>query len=334
MSSSSSSSSLAASSSSDEDSSSSDGASRITTISKSGNNLGHFLKISNDRRRKKRPRGSDDRQRISVGTRKQNRDYSDSDNSYEAIKDYMPKKARNVHWDDLADQPLSNDTLFKNLNDEKISELIGWATHSALNEECRPKALNANPLLGLPSTPMPPSHLKFFAKRCVSIPEFNQSLQSRFSDSALVATGMFLEEMITASLLPLAGYHVMRCRELENTLATSPESEESSDERISIPHPLGGTPIQPEQMKIQVTDRPSQEWTLPPEEAMLKLLEQNTFPIEGVAFHQSPTRSTTTNQSPTKSWQSTESWSREQGLSTQYIAQHMDIFRLFVPDSR
>jgi hypothetical protein len=121
--------------------------------------------------------------------------------------------------------------------------------------------------------------------RSSQVPEFAEKLHQSFGESALVAIGMILEEMLTASLLPLAGLHVQRCRELEKV-----HSEEETESLLL--NPINGQSIPSHQTNINETETPFQEWTLPPEEAMFKLLEQGMVPREGVPLVREPTRAT------------------------------------------
>jgi hypothetical protein len=117
-------------------------------------------------------------------------------------------------------------------------------------------------------------------------------LESCFDASAGVAIGVAVEEAVTASLLPLAGLHVLRCRAVEDmevteddtihshrhdqtTAATSRLTEPSySNKRVAI-HPVTGEKVELDMEKIDWKNEKSfQEWTLPPEEAILKLQEQ------------------------------------------------------------
>jgi hypothetical protein len=285
------------------------------------------------------------------------------------------KSSQTVDWNDLATGPLCNDLLFTNLDQNEISELIGFATHySSKEQDANPQRqispqqrqnVNAlqdfglapttslqvlsqseqpqheNPLLGLPSIPLPPSHLHYLSRRTLSIPEFDKKLEQTFADSALIAIGMFLEEMITASLLPLAGYHVLRCRELGELSTDLSEAmdgllpgHDKSDCRL-LSHPITGLKIKSDSLLVEITEKPFDEWTLPPEEAMLKLLEQNVIPADGLEFLPSPTRSAIASQKlsgqvPTNEWQSIQKWSKTQNLDPYYVVKNMDVYRLFL----
>ena len=124
--------------------------------------------------------------------------------------------------------------------------------------------------------------------------------------SGLVAMSMALEEMITASLLPLAGYHVMRCRRIEEQNQAKDDEEEDEnyvqyekgDPTVPYSTPLQNTRIhchpitqQPIEINGELNnsnnnnnnttekENPWDEWTLPPEESILKLLEQGLIQV-------------------------------------------------------
>lgn len=203
------------------------------------------------------------------------------------------KLADIADWDRLADTKWGRGVLYRYLTEGESSVLVGLATTYA-NEEAKtdfpmvrefPEHVEdgnpsfqdpekINPLIGLPNDPMPPSNLHHIVHRALEAEEFDESLNHAFGDSAMVAIGMLVEEMVTASLLPLAGLHVLRCRELE---------EASSDEPIAASrqaslHPVSGKVVQTLQpSKFRKEDNAFQEWTLPPEEALHKLYMDGRF---------------------------------------------------------
>lgn len=342
-------------------------------------NPGLFLRgyeKDNDVRRGKRKRGhATKREKESAAFRRQNRDYSDSDNSYQALEmSNRNKLAELVDLEDVATGTLCSQLLFAGLDSNEISELIGFATHHSVEEQSvnleqtRPPDRNGsnvledyglapsipqhplwrsqqaqweNPLLGLPNVPLPPSHLHYLSQTTLSIPEFEKKLEEGFADSALVAIGMLIEEMITASLLPLAGFHVLRCREIEKLSTdvsdamdqTQPSPDKSDIRQLS--HPTMPQKIWSDQISVNRNDIVCDEWTLPPEEAMLKLLEQNAIPNDGLELTSPPTRSMIApannyRRPPTNEWQSIQKWSKAQGLDPYYVVQNMDVYRLFL----
>jgi hypothetical protein len=124
--------------------------------------------------------------------------------------------------------------------------------------------------------------------------------ESTLEDSVAVATSMYLEECLSASLLPLAGLHVLRCRALEAMESTESEfcavpvksnvvgkhrrrlhkdNSQAYDLQPTAPHPITGEPVQLDlNSQIRWKEENSfEEWTLPPAEAILKLLEQGVL---------------------------------------------------------
>lgn len=148
---------------------------------------------------------------------------------------------------------------------------------------------------------MPPMRVKVAARG-----KRRPKKESPFRDSVAVAMGMYLEECLTASLLPLAGLHVLRCRALEGMasgeteacpVAASPSIGKKQDDsqrqrkrrRESRDQHAAGYALQPialhpvtgEQVKLDMNhqirwkdEKAFDEWTIPPEEAILKLMEQ------------------------------------------------------------
>jgi len=118
-------------------------------------------------------------------------------------------------------------------------------------------------------------------------------LIDRFHHSSAVAIAMLAEEAITASLLPLAKRHVQRCRALEDVISTEHETikEEEDDDDVlrkkakkhDDDHDDYGVeeeeeeettadPQERERLVRQARQQASEQWTLPPEEAIQKLL--------------------------------------------------------------
>ena len=189
--------------------------------------------------------------------------------------------------------------------------------------------LQHNPLLSVAyDSPLPPSHIDYIKSRVVHRShqpsgeaqdryrreEKNRNknmegdnIESPFKDSVAVAMSMYLEESLTASLLPLAGLHVLRCRALEAMTSAEtevcPMPEASFDNNIddskqrrrreihnnndpafalqtTVPYPITGQQVKMD-MNCQIRwkeENAFQEWTLPPEEAILKLMEQGILP--------------------------------------------------------
>jgi hypothetical protein len=279
-----------------------------------------------------------------AAARRQKRSYSDSDNSYDALRSTNDaKKKRTVDWMDLAAQSRSSQLLYVGVNEKRINDLIGWATtYDLLDDQQRENQKlksqsqsrqNINPLFCLPSAPLPPSHLHFLSNKITRSPEYDKKLLAKsFSESALVATGIFLEEMITASLLPIAGFHVMRCRAQEEN--SDVVASKAPNCRI-LTNPITGERRKSDQVFLELSDKTCREWTLPPEEAMLKLLQQGLIPDSGLELSRQPTRSIIFNTkdataSRKTQWDKIVRWSREKGLNPKYVVANMDIYRLFL----
>jgi hypothetical protein len=144
-------------------------------------------------------------------------------------------------------------------------------------------------------------------------------LYKSLDDSALVALGMVWEEMITASLLPLARQHVARCRRLEHNMA-------------------------PRSSDVVHTD-PFQEWTLPPEQAIWRLA------IEGVTAalpsahalargsqhlfdRESSVWTSLVNglgNSEQRKQQAVDDWCHTHDLDPALVSNNMDIYGVFLP---
>ena len=245
------------------------------------------------------------------------------------------KQATKTSWGDRL--------LFESLRNEDVDDLVGLATTfgSDTNTSQSQPATGAppvfqdpqkhNPLLLLQNdSPLPPSYIDYIKSRALqqlrqndcNIKNYKKNNLESFDTSAAVAMGMYLEECITASLLPLAGLHVVRCRAIENmTLAetefgtmsaptTSSNNNINDDDddddddddnpicnvynvddddsyalKQTVLHPITGEKVHLDMNKIQWKDEKSfEEWTLPPEEAILKLREQEMLSKE-TSYH-------------------------------------------------
>ena len=195
------------------------------------------------------------------------------------------EKARVVDWNQYRDRTWGQAPLWAQLGLSDLDDLIGWANGSLGGNksqqqvddepETNPMA-QQNILLGLPNIPLPPSYLDVLSS--IGADKASASL----AESGEVAAGMALEDMVTAALLPLAELHVLRCRELETKTPRKgtkrrrcPVTEGEIDIETSLLHP---------------SETSFQQWTLPPEEAILKLLEQGVLPEGGVDLIPSATR--------------------------------------------
>ena len=195
-----------------------------------------------------------------------------------------------VDFHNLAGRQWGKDSAFRYLPIPEIDSLVGWATHLSHNgvKDARnnlvaqpqqqgnntpQKGVDPNPLLGIqPDGPLPHSHMdtlihdkarNIIRGRAPGIPKEEadqyECVVESCDTSALVAMGMVLEEAITANLLPLAEYHVQRCRALEQ----QEEEYELQQEAAGILLPL------------QYERESFHQWTLPPEEAILNIMESS-----------------------------------------------------------
>ncbi|CAJ1969322.1 unnamed protein product [Cylindrotheca closterium] len=324
--------------------------------------------------RKKRRFGSVEEPAEPAHVRRQKREYYDSDNSYEALdaSEYSKVNVETVDYYDVAAGPSCDESIFINFDRDEVSELIGYATDAKreasisaaakyaslpalMHDKSRAAAPSLagqslvssltsvttqshgvdNPLLGLPSTPLPTSHLRYISKMAAQAPEFSVKLENRFSDSALVATGMLVEEMITASLMPLAGYHVMRCRELEvrrEPRATEDSGKAAKIDQKPLVHPVTGRVMQSDKILVNPLEKSSEEWTLPPDEAMMKLLEQDAIPPEGLYLTPPATQTLhdENRKALDKDWEAVQLFSTDNKITPENAIENMDIYRLFL----
>ena len=249
---------------------------------------------------------------------------------------FLPGKVKMVDFDHLGSKKLGNRILFEQLKDPDIDTLIDFATsYDKCYRKTEPTSLHRNifhnsqrrnPLLSVSyDSPLPPSHIDYIKSRIGNqLPQQNYEEQSHqksegkhnqgrcikvpIQDSAAVAMGMYLEECLTSSLLPLAGLHVLRCRALETMASAEIEfraipmassghkkkdnqQRQSGDDPASALHPTVNHPILGDQIHLDMNrqlhwkeDCSFQEWTLPPEEAILKLMEEE-FLSNSVPYH-------------------------------------------------
>ena len=250
-----------------------------------------------------------------------------------------------VNFDDLSQTVWGGQLLYKTWSTADISDLVGVAT--SLNGQLRrgdecdggggnksPALFRNNPLLQSSiSSPPPPSTLHYILANAPISTDEKRNLNPHASTavkaldlSGAVAMGATLEEMITSSLLPLAGLHVLRCRAIEDVQSGQQENHDYDQEcqhakdmrkekmasqvkedqepsllsihmaTIRDHHPVNEDfsnfsqerwvrhPITNELVKIDLRhvkwkdENVWEEWTLPPEEAIIKLLEQGMLP--------------------------------------------------------
>lgn len=254
----------------------------------------------------------------SLGRKRQERSYSDSENSYE---EQIPGRANRqgrqfFDFEQHADRQWGRQPLWESLGADQIESLIALAHHgtepfennsllntastNALIDVETPihgfgsvppnEQVSRNPLLHLVNTPLPLSFLNYFMYRAEKVPEFCDALYESFDDSALVAIGMFVEEMITASLLPFAGCHVLRCQQLER----KPSKDEAllvPVQQVSLTHPISNQTIMFDPRNLPDEENPFSAWTLPPDEAIIKIASQGMIPDTGIPLVRDPIRS-------------------------------------------
>jgi hypothetical protein len=214
-----------------------------------------------------------------------------------------------VQWDSLADTKWGEAPLTQYLSVKELDGLVGWATHVQQPEP----VVDLNPLLGLSGGPLQPSLLTYLenaVSEILSADKRSDQWES-FDQSALIAIGTALEEMVTTNLLPLAKLHVNRCRQLE----TIPGSE----------------------------GKLFSEWTLPPEEAVEKLLENADSQEDGICLATAyPSTRTVIPHAPGTSLLNQSSgerrnkearlvWSQAVGLDPAFVQSNMDSLRIFLP---
>jgi hypothetical protein len=247
-----------------------------------------------------------------AGRMRQERSYSDSENSYEQRT--IPRRGAREERDffDMesnADSRWGRQSLFASLDADQVESLVAWAHYGGTAPDnplaagpplagIGPQApgqedgeIERNPLRHLlVNTPLPLSFLNYFIHRASKVPEFHEGLYASFEDSALVAIGMIMEEIITASLLPLAGCHVLRCQQLE----AKPSKDETllaPIAEVSLSHPISCQPMKVDPRNLSENETAFTAWTLPPEEAMLKLVSQGVIPDTGIPLVRDPIRS-------------------------------------------
>ena len=196
-----------------------------------------------------------------------------------------------IDFNAIANRHWGNDSTTKLLPIPELDSLVGWATHVTHNGAQKEKSSHSkersntkksshgdgstyNPLIGIqPDAPLPPSHLdtlihnkarsitpKAMRPPFPGIPNEEigpyKSTLGQLDTSALVAMGVILEEAITANLLPLAEYHVQRCRALEQKEEEYEQKKEALGEYIPSNYERGSF----------------HQWTLPPEEAIFNIM--------------------------------------------------------------
>ena len=153
-------------------------------------------------------------------------------------------------------------------------------------------------------------------------------LYQSLDDSALVALGMVWEDMITASLMPLARQYVARCRRLEQEREENASSNDVSDKTE-------------EEARVDLF----REWTLPPEQAIWRLAQEGIK--SKLPSTQPPTRAsnqffdTTTpvndmlmnrlGGTEQRQQQVVDDWCRTHDLDPAFVCNNMDLYGVILP---
>jgi hypothetical protein len=233
-----------------------------------------------------------------LGQQRQDRTYSDSDNEYEneVFVRSRDREGRgildmNVHMDGEWGRRSLVDS-FKGPG--QLESLITWAhagaTSGISSSDPGTEDEIDNPLSRLPNDPLKLSYLNHLILQAGRIPEFQEALVEKFDTSAMVAIGIILEDILTASLLPLAGCHVLRCRQLESK-PTVDETLLAPPSEINVNHPISNQPIKFDPRNLSDDESAFVAWTLPPEEAILQAARQGTLPDTGIPLLRDPVRS-------------------------------------------
>jgi hypothetical protein len=255
-------------------------------------------------------------------------------------------KGPQVHWTTLSGRKWANESLLKYLPHPEIANLIDWAHHKTpTNDQHHKKPAHderePNPLLEAElGSPLPQSQLNYIQEKARDLvrgkpdnPNISKAkvmdasmkcILESFDNSAAVAMGVMLEEMITANLLPLAEAHVQRCRYLE-------EQYNPQQQVTALPRNL---------------ENPSfQQWTLPPEEAIFNTIvsslstESNslegslgrlpsTCPPNRTFLAPQPGDESGSESDPKQ--QSAFHFCQRQGLTSRFVRRNMDIYRWFL----
>ncbi|GAX14999.1 hypothetical protein FisN_12Lu395 [Fistulifera solaris] len=168
-----------------------------------------------------------------------------------------------------------------------------------------------NMLRALPNIPPRPSVLRYLHDCFVKIIEKDYASNGEEKEpqkdacwesldtSALVALGVIVEEMLTASLVPLAEMHVHRCRHIE-------------DQQVS-----------------------SEEWTLPPTEAIMKLMASYTpsyvNPLGSLPTTRTPLRVSKEIANPNSFQQVMPTWQRTHNTDVEDLYKLWHVYKYFLP---
>jgi hypothetical protein len=210
----------------------------------------------------------------------------------------LPLDERWVDWNKT--ESWGKESLIRYISYPELDNLVGWATHVEQPSVSRvTRNSNPNPLVGLTSESLPPSLLGSVVQEAMAQALDGQDqLWESFDTSAMVSLGMVVEEMMTAMLLPLASQHVARCRSLEEADAF-------------------------------------QAWTLPPEEALDRILiasQQRDLSCAGLVSSLPATRTTRSMAfNDSTSQQALEAWLTAHNLDLDFVQSNKELFNLLLP---
>lgn len=227
---------------------------------------------------------------VNTGLSRQKRAYYGSDNSYESgveekrVADFHQTMDFQLH----ARKKWGGIPLFDNLAEEDFADLVGFtvtqgdtvlakAIHNAGQNHCQQNFERErsafNPLYGQ-DQPLPDlEFLQHITTAMSEHSEFCPSLDDAFDTSAILATAISVEEMMTSSMMPLAGLHAARCRELETVSGPQGGVFEASHEKV-VRHSVTGAKIAYDSRLVDRTASAFDSWAMPVEEALCALLEQ------------------------------------------------------------
>jgi len=230
-----------------------------------------------------------------------------------------------------------------------------------------------NPLLGLPGEDsLPPSLLHFIYKSGADSLRESSGQKRKwesFDTSAMVALGMVLEETITMALLPLARRYSERCMGLgsfadtDDTMhgrgqqrkaaakrkkkkdketksaAAGAGSAADADSRVSSAELDAGESIEADDVTAGNEDQLFTDWTLPPEEALFKLLVRapsNGSIDKGKSVSAKPgichPEATSVGHYEPLTAKAFGKWCKDHDFEEGFVRDNMDVFGLFFPD--
>lgn len=165
-------------------------------------------------------RGAETDNNIHSGSRNENI----SQQHNETPRPQSNRKMNEIAWEEMAEDRWGTNPLVAGISHSLLDDLLGWAIAGTEDRKVsgNESASSSSVLGDLPDAPLMPSFLHKIHLEGTRIlqqgeasSEVKSNLWERLDQSALVAMGMFLEEMMTASLLPYAVQHSKYCRSLD-----------------------------------------------------------------------------------------------------------------------